>query len=126
MSKLFVFQEISNYYLYRKLVKMSRSFDGLAALIRTELDKDIINGDVFIFLNRSRSTLKLFLYENKGFSIYYRRLDEGSFQLPLISSNHVSYKMSVEQMMYMLSGMALEEGGYVKAGKYEPLLGSPM
>ena len=24
----------------------------------------------------------------------------------------------------MLSGMALEEGGYVKAGKYEPLLGS--
>lgn len=126
MSKLLVFQDTSNYYLYRKPVKMSRSFDGLAALIRTELGKDIISGDVFIFLNRSRSTLKIFVYENKGFSIYYRRLDEGSFQLPLISSDHVSFKMSVEQMVYMLSGMALEEGGYIKAGKYEPLLGSHM
>jgi transposase len=124
MSKLLVFQEATNYYLYRKPVKMSRSFDGLAALIRTEMNKDIISGDVFIFLNRSRSTLKIFVYENKGFSIYYRRLDEGSFQLPLISSDHLSYKMSVEQMMYMLSRMALEEGGYVKAGKYEPLHGS--
>jgi transposase len=124
MSKLLVFQEATNYYLYRKPVKMSRSFDGLAALIRTEMNKDIISGDVFIFLNRSRSTLKIFVYENKGFSIYYRRLDEGSFQLPLISSDHLSYKMGVEQMMYMLSGMALEEGGYVKAGKYEPLHGS--
>jgi transposase len=124
MSKLLAFQESTNYYLYRKPVKMSRSFDGLAALIRTVLDKDIINGDVFIFLNRSRSTLKLFVYENKGFSIYYRRLDEGSFQLPLISSDHVSYRMTVDQMIYMLSGMSLEEGGYVKAPEYEPLHGS--
>lgn len=124
MSKLLAFQESTNYYLYRKPVKMSRSFDGLAALIRTELDKDIISGDVFIFLNRARTTIKIFVYENKGFSIYYRRLDEGSFQLPLISSDHISYRMSVDQMMYMLSGMTLEEGGYVKAGKYEPLHGS--
>ncbi len=124
MSKLLAFREEANYYLYRRPVKMSRSFDGLAALIRTELDKDIINGDVFIFLNRQRTTIKLFIYENKGFSIYYRRLDEGAFQLPLISSDHLSYKMTMDQMMVMLSGMTLEEGGYKKAVKYEPLHGS--
>jgi hypothetical protein len=33
---------------------MSYSFDRLAALIRTELNTDIIGGDVFIFLNKSR------------------------------------------------------------------------
>src|SRR5580698_7738045 len=119
MSKILALSADANFYLYRKPVKMSRSFDGLAALIRTEMDKDIIGGDVFIFLNRGRTTIKVFVYENKGFSIFYRRLDEGSFQLPLISSDHLSYKMSVDQLMYMLSGMALEEGGYVKAGKYE-------
>jgi len=42
MSKLLVFQDTDNYYLYRKPVKMSRFFDGLAALIRTELNQDII------------------------------------------------------------------------------------
>jgi hypothetical protein len=105
---------------------MSRSFDGLAALIRTKLDKDIINGDVFIFLNRNRTMIKVFVYEQKGFSIFYRRLDEGSFQLPAIVGEAISFRMTAEQIMYMLSGMTLEEGGYVKADRYEPLPGSSM
>ena len=124
MSKLLSVHESVDYYLYRKPVKMSRSFDSLAALIRTELDKDIISGDVFIFLNRHRTMVKVFVYERKGFSIFYRRLDEGSFQLPEIVGEQVNYKMSAEQIMYMLSGMSLESGGYVKADKYEPLLGA--
>jgi transposase len=126
MSKILSLQADANFYLYRKPVKMSKSFDGLAALIRTELDKDIINGDVFIFLSRQRTTIKIFIYENKGFSIFYRRLDEGSFQLPAIVGDNVSFKMSAEQMVYMLSGMTLEEGGYVKAENFEPLHGSHM
>ena len=124
MSKLFSVQETVNYYLYRKPVKMSKSFDSLAALVRTELDRDIVNGDVFIFLNRNRTMIKVLVYEKKGFSIFYRRLDEGSFVLPAITSDQVSYKMSTEQIMSMLSGMILEAGGYIKAGKYEPLLGA--
>lgn len=124
MSKLFSVQETVNYYLYRKPVKMSKSFDSLAALVRTELDRDIVNGDVFIFLNRHRTMIKVLVYEKKGFSIFYRRLDEGSFVLPAITSDQVGYKMSPEQIMSMLSGMILEAGGYIKAGKYEPLLGA--
>jgi hypothetical protein len=70
--------------------------------------------------------IKVFVYEQKGFSIFYRRLDDGSFQLPAIVGDQISYKMTAEQIMYMLSGMTLEEGGYMKADKYEPLLGSSM
>jgi transposase len=124
MSKILHLAADANFYLYRKPVKMSRSFDGLAALIRTELDKDIISGDVFIFLNRQRTTVKIFVYENKGFSIFYRRLDEGSFQLPLIASDHISYKMNEDQLMQMLSGVTLQEGGYLSKEKYIPLHGS--
>ena len=124
MSKILSLAADANFYQDRKPVKMSRSFDGLAALIRTELDKDIITGDVFIFLNRQRTTIKIFVYENKGFSIFYRRLDASSFQLPSIVGDDVNYKMSAEQMMYMLSGMTLEDGGYIKAEKYEPLHGA--
>lgn len=126
MSRILALSADANFYLYRKPVKMSRSFDGLAALIRTEMDKDIIGGDVFIFLNKPRTTIKVFIYENKGFSIFYRRLDEGTFQLPSIVGDDVSFKMTSEQMLYMLSGMTLEEGGYVKAEKYVPLHGSIM
>lgn len=126
MSRILSLSADANFYLYRKPVKMSRSFDGLASLIRTEMGKDIIDGDVFIFLSKQRTTIKVFIYENKGFSIFYRRLDEGTFQLPSIVGDDISFKMSAEQMLYMLSGTTLEEGGYVKAEKYVPLHGSIM
>jgi transposase len=112
MSKLFSVHETVNYYLYHRPVKMSKSLDSLAALIRTELNRDIINGDVFIFLNRNRTMIKLLVYEKKGFSIFYRRLDEGSFQLPAISDDQINYQMSTEQIMFLLSGVNLESGGY--------------
>jgi hypothetical protein len=103
---------------------MSRSFDGLAAIIRTELNCDIINGDVFIFLNKQRTTLKILVCENKGFTIFYSRLDEGSFQLPPIASDHVSYKMSLDQMQSMLSGVTVLDSGFLSKEKYEPLHGA--
>lgn len=124
MSKMFCVHETVNYYLYRRPVKMSKSFDSLAALIRTELNRDIISGDVFIFLNRNRTMIKVLVYEKKGFSIFYRRLDEGSFQLPAITDDQISYKMTTEQIMFLLSGVNLEAGGYIRADIYEPLLGA--
>jgi transposase len=124
MSKILQIAADTNFYLYRKPVKMSRSFDGLAAIIRTELNKDIIGGDVFIFLNRQRTTIKILLYEGKGFTIFYRRLDEGSFQLPLIVSDHISYKMSEEQIIHMLQGVSVSKEGYLSKEKYVPLHGS--
>lgn len=48
MSKILSLQADANFYLHRKPVKMSRSFDGLAALIRTELDKAL---SMVIFLS---------------------------------------------------------------------------
>lgn len=112
--------------MYRKRVKMSRSFDRLAALIWTELNKEIINGDIFIGLNRNRTMIKVVVDEQKNFSMFYWRLDEGSFRLLDIVGDEVSYRMNTEQIMYMLRGTSLEKGGYVEADKYEPLLGSSM
>ena len=124
-SKLLSLSFEATYYLYRKPVRMSFSFDRLAAIIRSELNKDVVSGDVFIFMNRTRSMMKILIYENGGFSIFYRRLDEGSFPLPLINTDQIiSYRMTHDQMVTMLSGMIPESGGTVKAPRYEPLHGA--
>ena len=124
-SKILSLSAGANYYLYRKPVKMSRSFDSLAATIRCELEKDIITGDIFIFLNKNRSMIKILVYESGGFNIFYRRLDDGSFQLPLMNADeNISWKMNVDQMLTMLSGMSLESGGTVKVPRHIPLHGA--
>ena len=124
MSKILQIAQNANFYLYRKPIKMSYSFDRLAALIRTELNKDVTNSDVFIFLNKQRTTIKIMVYEDKGFSIFYRRLDDGSFQVPMIISDVITYSMSEEQMVHMLQGLSVSEEGYLSKEKYVPLHGS--
>lgn len=70
MSKLLTFREDAYFYLYRRPVKMFRSFDGLEALIRTEMDKGLASGDIFIFLNRTRSMLKALVYEQRALAYF--------------------------------------------------------
>jgi hypothetical protein len=64
------------------------------------------------------------VYEDKGFSIFYRRLDDGSFQVPMIISDVITYSMSEEQMVHMLQGLSVSEEGYLSKEKYVPLHGS--
>jgi len=61
---------------------MRKSFDGLCGLVAAELKRNATSGEVFIFLNRQRSHIKLLHWESGGFVLYYKRLEEGTFPLP--------------------------------------------
>jgi len=53
---------------------MRKSFDGLCGLVRDELKRDPLSGEVFIFISRRRNTMKLLHWEEGGFVLYYKRL----------------------------------------------------
>lgn len=61
---------------------MRKSFDGLCGLVVSELQLNATSGDVFIFLNRQRTHIKLLHWEHGGFVLYYKRLEEGTFAAP--------------------------------------------
>ena len=119
MSKLLSVHESVNYYLYRKPVKMSRSFDSLAALIRTELDRDIISGDVFIFLNKRQTHIKCLQWEGDGFGLYYKRLEEGTFEFPDTTTPENTHSIiTSKQLTLILQGISLKKAHYRK--RYRP------
>ena len=51
--------------------------------MRSELDKDPVSGEVFLFLNKPRNRLKLLHWESGGFVLYYKRLEKGTFTPPV-------------------------------------------
>jgi transposase len=57
-------------YLYAKNVDMRKSFDGLLAIIQTEFQKDVRQGDLFLFLNRRLDRLKLMGWDRDGLSLF--------------------------------------------------------
>lgn len=96
------------YHLYRKATDMRKGFDGLCGLIRAELKGDPLQGDVFIFLNRQRNRLKLLHWEEDGFAIYYKRLEQGTYELPEVNDEVKSLELSREKLLWILQGIELK------------------
>ena len=57
-------------------VDLRKGLDSLCGLIRY-LSLSPVNGDVYVFLNKSRTTMKLLHWERGGFVIYYKRMESG-------------------------------------------------
>jgi transposase len=96
------------YWLCVEPTDMRKSFDGLSGLIRNSLKRDPLSGDVFIFLNRRRTHIKLLVWDRSGFVLYYKRLEEGTFELPTTD------QMSWEKLVMMLEGVSMKKLQYRK------------
>ena len=73
---------------------------------KTDMRKGINSlGDVFIFVNRSRTTMKLLHAEDGGMVLYIKRLEEGTFRLPSYDSESRSYPMEWRDLVLMVEGI---------------------
>ena len=70
MSSILSLSDNRRYHLYRKETDMRKSFDSLCGIISGELGQNVMMGDVFIFINKLRTHLKLLVWETGGFSLF--------------------------------------------------------
>jgi len=68
-------------WLYRRPSDMRKSFDGLAALVKGELCEQPTSGDLYAFLNRRRTLMKVLYFERGGYCVWSKRLEQGQFQV---------------------------------------------
>ncbi len=60
-------------------VDLSKGYDGLYGLVQTDLGRDPLSGELFLFVNRSRRLCKVLLWDGTGLCIFQKRLEKGTF-----------------------------------------------
>ncbi len=65
--------------LYGAPVDMRKSFDGLSALARHGMGLDPLSGQLFVFINRRATQIKVLYFDRSGFCVWTKRLEAGRF-----------------------------------------------
>lgn len=101
------FTPSQRYYLSRQAADMRKSYDGLSGLVRQGLGRDPLSGEVFIFMNRRRTLVKLLVWDRSGFVLWSKRLERGTFELTRRLDQGASIILGWEELVLILEGVSL-------------------
>jgi transposase len=92
-------------FLCTRPTDMRKSFDGLLALAQEHLARDVLEGGLFVFVNRRRDRVKLLWWDGDGLAIFYKRLEAGTFQMPAADAEGGGVELDAAELSMLLSGV---------------------
>ena len=95
------------YFLYSGPTDMRKGFDSLCGIISSHMNQNVLSSAVFIFFNKKHNQVKLLLWEGDGFAMYYKRLEQGTYEVPATDNNDTSVSISSQQLQLILQGISL-------------------
>jgi transposase len=95
------------YYWYNGAADMRKGFDALCGMVQQHMHINVLQGGVYIFVNRKRSQIKLLTWEGDGLAVYYKRLEKGVFELPSITQDSACVTIEMLQLQLILQGIVL-------------------
>jgi len=86
---------------------MRRSIDGLSAIISQNMKLNPFDKSLFLFCGKRRDRLKGLLWDEDGFLLIYKRLDNGGFQWP--RNENEARLLTQEQFVWLMQGLSIEQ-----------------
>jgi transposase len=99
---MFHLHQSLRYYLYPAPVDMRKSFYTLSGIVTSSMHRNVLSGEVFIFVNRNQTIMKILHMEYGGMVIYHKKLDSGRFILPQIDENTHSLTLDWKELIMMI------------------------
>lgn len=90
-------------WLYARPTDMRKSFAGLSALAKHALGEEPTSGDLFVFINRRRTYMKVLYFDRGGYCLWSKRLEQGQFHYPRHHGEKVA--LDVTGLKLLLEGI---------------------
>lgn len=98
------FSPVTKLYVATSPVDFRSGMDSLAGMCRRSFAKDPMDGSVFVFINRQKTSIKLLSYDGQGYWLACKRLSDGRFQhFPKLPPDSL-VRVVAEQVYVLLRG----------------------
>lgn len=91
-------------YAYAEPCDMRKSFDTLAAIVEQELRRDLLTGDLFLFVSRDRKRSKVLYFDGTGVCLFAKRLEKGRFSALWKTSRRHAVELTLSELALFIEG----------------------
>ena len=102
-------------YVVTGYTDLRRSIDGLATIVKGQMQLDPYSSALFLFCGRRSDRIKGLLWEGDGFLLLYKRLDNGRFQWP--RNEKEARLLTPQQTRWLLEGLKIEQPKAIREGE---------
>lgn len=86
-----------------KPVDFRKGAEGLAALVRAEMQADPFSGVIYVFRAKRADRVKLVFWDGTGVCLFAKRLEDGGFHWPKMLDSVM--QLSAAQLSALLEGL---------------------
>lgn len=93
-------------YVATAPIDLRSSFDRLAGIVREKLGGEPRGEAAYVFHNRLRTHVKILWHDGTGYCVFYRRLDRGTYRIPLaIPAGAARVTVSPRELALLFEGI---------------------
>lgn len=94
-------------YFCSQPVDLRRGFDGLSGMVESVFAMNVLDGHLFLFVNRRRDRIKALWWEPGGLVLWYKRLEQGTFEMPRAHEGQAHAMIDATQLAMLIGGVPL-------------------
>ena len=87
---------------------MRKSFSGLSGLVIGEFNMDPLTGDLFIFINRRATQVRILFWDGDGYCVLAKRLERGTFRRVENASGERHVEIHAAELAMLFAGIDAE------------------
>ncbi len=90
-------------YLHREPIDFRVGINGLAARVEGDMALSPLSGALFMFTNRQQDKIRILYWDQTGFALWMKRLEEARFVWPRRLTDAV-ITLNPDQLQWVLAG----------------------
>jgi len=92
-------------FIYTQPADMRCGFNKLSMFANNIMGQDPLSGHLFVYFNKRGDKCKILFWDRTGFCIWYKRLEEGSFERISNPSKTTSLEIDMMTLSLILEGI---------------------